>query len=462
MGVEVAEDFDVFISYASASNELPAPFDNWIAHFVDALRRMLRAQLGGVAPRVYFDLRTIEANQPLSEILDAGRKSRIFLAITSPAYHTRPWPQQELQAFVAARANPLDVFVAEMLPTRDELQLPALRERHRIAFHRMPSATSAREPVPLLPGTEVFYERVADLCASLLGRLRPMDRYVTERLNPVPALVAEVAAPILLCPVLDDLGEIHASVQRYLGQYCPQLISLSRHSIVSDVSPDACIPQWGDAKVVVQLLGAEPDVHANRLVEAARAAGKQILRWRPMDLQLNRLANSDHRNLLLGDDVIASTLEQFKGEVVRAWKRPKQAKATRPEFLVFVNAERSDRPIARRMRDLLASRCSVVLPLDDVAGSIQEDFNQNLRDCDALVLVYGEAGVHWVRSQLRQMRKARLGQGVPVGAICYGPPPDKPGVEFSVPGIDEIDCRSAAGDDWNFEAICQLLDHHLP
>lgn len=476
MTVAVDKDvYDVFISYAAASNELPAPFDSWVAKFVDSLRRTVRVLLGGRELRIYFDLRDIESNQPLIELLAVSRRSKVFVAITSPAYHARSWPRQEVEAFVAQQPDPRRLFIAELQPSPVHLHIEALRNRRMTLFHRQPSGPDSRELIPLAPASELFYERVMDLSASICAQLAQQD----EAIDRSPVLAAatplaqrlaaadETGTPVLLAQVTEDLDAERDSVRRYLEQFGYLVLPAEEYPQGGADFIEAFAQDLPRCKLVVQLLGPRPgrtprDLpggYTRHQAVAAASAGIALVQWRRMDMALDSVTDPAHRELLSAATVTASTLEQFKASVVAALKTKPRARSLKDpqEFLVFVNAEKVDRPAAQEIRKTLGANYSVVLPIDDSSSSVRDDLNENLRECDALLLVYGQAGPDWVRAQMRHLRKVRAGQPVQVGAVCYGPPADKPDVDFTVPGFGEVDCRTADGLGWSLQSVKELL-----
>jgi len=472
MGVGDRDGYDVFISYAAASNELPAPFDGWVTKFVDSLRRTVRALLGGKDLRIYFDLRDIEPNQPLSDILAVSRRSKVFVAVTSPAYHARAWPRQEVEAFVAEQPDPRRLFIAELQPSSAELHIEALRNRRMTFFHRQPSSPDSREPIPLAPATELFYERVMDLSASICAQLaRLAEGPVGVAGVSSPAQAAQVAeshgsgTKVLLAQVTEDLEDERDSVRRYLEQFGYAVMPAEDYPQGGADFAKAFADDLAQCKLVVQLLGSRPgrsprdlpEGYARHQAQAAAAAQLPVMQWRRPDLALDAVQDSSHRELLSGPLVTASTLEQFKASVVAALKVKPKPPREKQDFLVFVNAEKVDRPAAQDIRKTLSGNYSVVLPLDESVGNAREDLNENLKECDALLLVYGQAGPDWVRAQMRHLRKVRAGQPVQVGAVCYGPPLQKPDVDFTVPGFGEVDCRSPDGQGWELQGVQELL-----
>jgi hypothetical protein len=76
---------------------------------------------------------------------------------------------------------------------------------------------------------------------------------------------------------------------------------------------------------------------------------------------------------------------------------------------------------------------------------VRADLEENIVECDALVLVYGQTTPVWVRGQLRLFNKLKARRAEPprILALYSGPPAIKPELGFILPGVREIDCRAA-------------------
>jgi len=83
--------------------------------------------------------------------------------------------------------------------------------------------------------------------------------------------------------------------------------------------------------------------------------------------------------------------------------------------------------------------------LEGPSEQVRADLEENIVDCDALVLVYGQTTDIWVRGQLKLYNKLKPKRTSParIVALYRGPPPAKPEVGFTLPEMREIDCRTA-------------------
>jgi hypothetical protein len=458
-------EYDLFISYAAVDNDRPEPYDRWVAHFVQALRKALKAEMGGRDPLIYFDESTIEPNHRLEEILASCRRSKLFLAISSPAYHAREWTARELHTFVATNDDPRCLFLVELSESKQGDRLGPLTERHASRFYKADLETSVK--IPLQHGERDFYIKMTDLAGSIIKQLTAL-----AEMHPISAVLGAVngssskthIGPVLLAQASDDLEEDRDAVKRYLSQFNIEVLPAGDYPQGGAAFEEAFRQDLKRARLVVQLLSARagrmpPDMpkgYARFQAEAAREAKVDLLQWRRSDVQPDKVTEAAHRELLTGPEVVASTLEQFKSEVLKRLE-PKKEVEEKTEFLLFVNAEKADQAAGQRLRETLEGTCCVYMPKNDGSGSIQATFNEALGDCDALLLLYGNAEPEWVERQMLHLRKARAGKPRIPGAICYGPPPDKPEINLSMPGFREVICRSPEGTDWAVDEVAALL-----
>jgi hypothetical protein len=149
--------------------------------------------------------------------------------------------------------------------------------------------------------------------------------------------------------------------------------------------------------------------------------------------------------LLEGENVMRIGLEAFKAEIVkRLEKRPPPE--TSAEQFIFINADRSDIDLAENLRrEFRSANLSAAIPM--LQGSTEDvrlDLEENIVECDALLMIYGQANPVWVRGQLRLHSKLKHRRREPVKAfaICLAPPESKADIGMDLPECRQIDCRS--------------------
>ena len=465
---------DVFVSYAHNDNAPDLSGNGWVSQFVTCLDAALCQRLGHSDDvRVFFDARQLHSNQQLDELLAAARESATFLAIASRSYATRDWTNRELGAFVEQAADPHRLFAVECLPLDEGETYPSPLQNHKhIEFWQI-DAPHSQTPIPLSPvlNSQSFLRRVHDLAEQIRRQLVILRgvALTAQRPKPIPPATPRVAttpAPayagmrrVLLAQVTDDLEDDRQQVRRYLQQFGIPVLPEDTYPQDGHRFCTAFEADLSQADLFVQLLGAypgraPPDLPEGytrfQLAAAKASASLEIMQWRRPDLNPEAVTNPQQREMLSGEHVIASGLEAFKADVLRrATRAPTAIEKAAHSSLVFIDADRDDLEIAKRLQKAFVSHAlgAAVPSLSGPAEEIRADLEENLIDCDALVLVYGQSTPLWVRGQLRLYNKLRAKRSAPprILAIYTGPPEEKQDLGFDLPEIQHIDARNAVG-----------------
>ena len=466
----------VFVSYAAVDDIEPVAENGrgWISLFVQHLEMVLASRLGGREKlRIYFDRRNLGGNHDLQEILDAVSKSAIFIAITSPAYSERDWTRRELETFTRESRDARRLFAVEYLPLDEgERQPEPLDPRKRLKFWETDELSSLAA-MPLTMKDTAFRNRIHDLADQVKKQLVAINTAETAR--PVISRVAEVIADegerrskgvVYLAQTTDDLEEERLQVRRYLEQFGYLVLPPSELPGGGEAFRQAAEQNLQQADIYVHLLGPRtgrcpadlPEGYCATQVKAAREAGKPMLFWRHPELALAAVQDERQSILLSDPGVVVCGLESFKAEIRRRLEvRSSQEKPKREvPSLVFINASENDHDIAKIVQQEFSARnMSAVIPL--LAGSaaeVHEDITENMKDCDVLVFIYGNAPPTWVRSQMRLFSKLRAAAHTKLVAIFVGPPDEKPSdIGFSLPELRRVDFPHQ----WSVEPIRALI-----
>ena len=170
-------------------------------------------------------------------------------------------------------------------------------------------------------------------------------------------------------------------------------------------------------------------------------ASLERLIWIPKGLQprderqtsfLRQLQTDPHT--VTGAELIADTLENLKVLLRTRWER-EQAERDRPPQTpvpgatprVYLICDQQDEATIEPLEDFFyAQGIEVSLPgFEAEESEVQQIHIQNLRDCDAALIYYGAAGVHWVDFKIRDLQKAagyRNSRPIPVSAVYAAPP----------------------------------------
>jgi hypothetical protein len=148
---------------------------------------------------------------------------------------------------------------------------------------------------------------------------------------------------------------------------------------------------------------------------------------------LRQLQTDPHT--VTGAELIADTLENLKVLLRTRWER-EQAERDKPQAQAPVNGgaprvylicDQQDEAALEPLEDFFYSQgIEVSLPgFEADESEVQQIHIQNLRDCDAVLIYYGAAGMHWVDFKIRDLQKAagyRDSRPIPVSAVYVAPP----------------------------------------
>jgi hypothetical protein len=458
-------DHDIFVSYAHADDVLDASGHRWVTSLVERLREALRQRLSGTTElRWFFDTHALHSNHQIEEVLTAARRSACFLAVASRSYAERPWTQRELAAFVDSAGDTRRLFAVECLPIDISESYPEpLDSQKRLTFWKTPGSDSIT-PMPLSPTLDaaLFHQRVHDLAEQMRTQLRALraqagilDLPRTTTAAPIAVKRPAKLRTVLLAQVTDDLEPARDELRRYLEQFGIPVRPSDDYPGGGEPFRSAFAEDLSQSQLFVQLLGPYPGRAPRDLPEgytihqheAALAQRVEILQWRRPDIDPAAAVDQRYRTLLQGETVIADSFEVFKAEVRARAEHVSEAAPARDaatrSSLVFINADSEDLAIARELKaEFQRHRIPVSLPVPgDFGEATRLDLEENLVECSALILVYGQATPVWVRGQLRLFNKLRGRRSEPprVLAVYAGPPAPKSEIDFSLPDVVEID-----------------------
>jgi hypothetical protein len=470
---------DVFVSFAHLDDVAIGTSPPWVSAFASDLKKVLRMRLGvreDEGLKVFFTGHSsLEAGLNVeSALMENASSSAIFVAVTSPAYVVEDsWTMRELASFQKATGNVGRIYAIEHLPLDSNEEYPTpLRDLKRMAFWQKHPVREI--PVTMPVGSDIYLQTLFDLAEQIrkhLKKLRQEQRgtsgTVVRLARTVLSEVREtrVGSTIFLAQVTDDLDPEREQVRRYVEQYGVTVLPANVYPQGGAEFASASEADLARADIFVQLLGRThakrpPDLPLgyDRLqFEQAIARGIPILQWLHPDVDPASVSDREHAKLLAGENVMRTGLEAFKADVVKRIAAPPPASPSAQERFVFINADGSDLRLAENLRRefRLANLSAAIPALQGSSEEVRLDLEENIVDCDALVMIYGETTPVWVRGQLRlySKLKGRRKQPLKALAIYFGPPESKPDIGMDLPEIHRIDYRDGRA----AESVRQLL-----
>lgn len=399
-------DFDVFLCHNSADK--PA---------VKEIGQKLKAR--GILP--WLDEWELRPGLPWQDVLNERIKQIKTAAVFVSSQGLGPWQNRELYAFLRQFIKRGSPVIPVLLP--DAPHMPDL-------------------PVDLDGMTWVdFRKQDPD----------PMSRLIWG----ITGTKTDAArGAVFLAEVTDDLDPQRDNAKRYLEQAGLRVLPVAWYPREPHVFQQAAQRDLAKCKLFVQLLGGtcgkkSPDLpqgYARLQFECAKEAGKPILQWRSRELDVASITDADHRAFLELDTVLATGIEEFKRKVKEhAFSEPQPTGARSPvHAFVFVSMETEDKSIADAVCAILKDcGADIALPLrSGKPAEIRKDLEQNLLDCDGVIIIYGSITVTWVNEQLRKCRKVLAQRERPVKALAVfeGPPGRKAPPNLILHNMRILDC----------------------
>jgi len=478
---------DIFISYAHVDDVPffggvdPDQSAGWVTRLVRHLENFLAQQIGRLELfSLWKDDHNLRGNDAITpEIAAELERTAIFVAILSPGYLASRWCRDEARLFTERFAGDLAgrIFVIEKALLGDNVVVPQeFADLRGYRFWYVDQNKQSRTFAMPMPqqGEIQYFRQVDDLARDIHRKLEVMAGGPLLHQPPVQPLTGKktnggdgTSAALFLAEVTDDLELRRDEVRRYLEQQGVMVLpkgGLPLGRAQFEAALDADLPR---SRVFAQLLGPMPgkrpsdvpDGYGWLQYECARRRGLHVLQWRSPDLDLTGIELQRHRELLELETVQVTSLETFKSAVAAALAPrppPATARATGDRPFVFLNTELRHGEIAAGLRAAIGSRVVLAEPIrSGTAEEVRVDFEQNLIDCDAMIMVYAD-NVGWTRAQLRAFLKLKPRRERPVRAIPLVDGSAGPMLElgFHLPEMVIIDGRSGIGP----EALSRLSE----
>lgn len=462
---------DVFVSYAHVDDQpSPGVQDGWVTTFVQGLRVVLGRKLGRPDSfSLWIDHRLSRHTEITPELLEVVQGSASLLVVLSRGFVVSDWCRKERNAFlesVRQRTGESAVFVVE-LDRLEEGERPA--ELSSFVGYRFWVMDREGRPPRLLgsprpdASDQRYFDLLNDLGHDIADHLR---RRLSNGINAAAPDPLEGRPTVFLADVTDDLEDSRDEVKRYLVQAGFNVLPGSLYSYESTAFTRSLEADLAKCKLFVQLLSGSPGKHPQDLPQGylvlqhqrAVAVGKPILQWRSPDLDLTSVRDPKHREFLETETVRAVRLEELKAQVGSWFERKDPVAPTGGhDALVFLNAADEDQSLVQNISAVLDDLgTGYVLPLrSDEPVENRHAFEEYVKCCDALLIVYGCVNIKWVSDQLLAIRKLLWQRTAPLAvmAIFDGPPEQKPALNLKLPGMRVLACRENP----QFEALRLLL-----
>ncbi len=447
---------DIFISYAHIDNlSLDPNQEGWIAAFNHALAIRL-AQLRGQTPRIWRDPK-LQGNDYFSDtILEQFPKVALLVSVLSPRYVKSEWCLRELQHFSQAAAQTGGVRITDksrifkVIKTHLPLdkQPPELQQLLGYEFYEFDQANRPREFGKTFgPDSErKYWAKLEDLAYDIYQLLETLETVQetqetggqqTESAPAEPAgktiylaetpfelederdqikrelqLAGHTVLPEHPLPYTPDFPQV---VERYLAECV-----LSIHLVTCE--PAAALTSLPTSSTDLQRrLAAVRSREQIDLAAARRQAQPNFTRilWTPpTDSPSTSPSDPAILTLQKDPDFLSTELEDLKTYIQDRLNPPPQqtepTSAASNGLQVYLDCDQQDleAPDIEPLFNFLDQQFQIVLP-DYAASGVTQSENQ-LRQCNAVLIYYGQTSGLWLKRRLLALKKTLYGRLKPL------------------------------------------------
>ena len=435
---------DVFISYRHLDNELlDEQGKGWIDNFHERFESVLGEALG-YEPKIWRD-RRLPGNAYFADVLEERiQQTAVVISILSPGYLQSDWCLGELREFcrLADRAgglrvgNRMRVFKVVKTYIDRELHPPEFQKQLGYEFYEIDKTTQR----PVAFGQELGHNRDQRYW-SKLDDLAWDVKQVLSIINPRTTLPAggsgfsPARGVVYLAQTTRDLGGERDQIKRELQNRGYDILPERELPFISPSYQEAVRECVGRAKLSVHLIGGSygivPEGAGNRSIvrlqnevaaERNRDQAFSRLLWIPVGLTPREEVQAQFIEHLRTDattqqgaELLQTPLEELKNVIqlrlnsngVKA-KDGSSGEAPRKIYLIFDKRDLEGiMPLSNYLS--VEKHYQVLLPLiDDEGADDSEGFEihkDNLAQCDAVLIYYGNANQVWFEYKRRDLKK---------------------------------------------------------
>jgi len=445
-------DLDAFISYAHLDNKcLMEGHPGWITNLHRALELKI-TQLLGKKPEIWRDPK-LQGNDAFGVvILDRVRRAAVLITILSPCYINSEWTRKELLEFWKAAEEQGGVLLHDKARIFKVLKTPVRRDKHPpelqsllgYEFFEIDPETKRVHELDEAFGAKAqlgFWMKLDDLAQDICALLTDLEHTVSAK-----APTGEKQRTIFLAESTVDLREQHDAIRRDLQQHghtvlpaggVPMVFSEITQSFQSDLARcDMSIHPIGKNYGFIPEGSTESliEIQNELAIERGKQGNFSRLVWIPPGLAvederqqkfLQRLRTDARAQV--GADLLEVLFEDLRTVITqRLTKPPEAGKSGAPSaapdapqvYLIYDQRDvESSAPCADA---LFNSGFDVVHPtFEGDEAEVRESHEENLRECDGALILYGKVNELWVRRKLRELQKsAGYGRTRPLKALA--------------------------------------------
>jgi hypothetical protein len=440
---------DIFISYAHIDDEaLIEGEPGWITEFHRSLEIRL-AQLLGYRPNIWRD-KALDGNHEFSdEILVQFPEIALLVSIHSPRYVKSDWCVREVNEFHRVAQSNIGVNVGTRSRIFKVIKTPVDLSQHPpviqgllgYEFFKLDPDTGKPREFSKLFGKEAqlaYWSKLDDLAHDLAGLLEDIQRGNNTPAAPQQqaATKTETAGPkrkIFLAETSFDNKENREAISRLLSDKGFVVLPDKNLPLVVDEYSSEIKAMMTQCEMSIHLIGSNfglvPEgttrskIQLQNEIAAGLSKNQKLTRliWLPPEIktederQLNFIEELKRsENLLAGADLLIAPLEDLEFAIDDKLKE-KQNEVHSDDVetdtggpkQIYLICDQADLENIHPVEDFLFNKgFEVILPaFEGDQTELRLDHQENLKNCDAVLIYYGAGNELWLRSKTRDLLK---------------------------------------------------------
>ena len=433
---------DIFISYAHIDDEaLIEGEKGWITEFHRALEIRL-SQLLGERPNIWRDSR-LDGNHVFSdEIISQFPKVALLVSILTPRYVKSAWCVREVLEFKKASDQNIGVEINNKSRIFKVIKTPVELEQHPEViqgllgydFFRIDKDTNRVKEFSKVFGSEnqqLYWSRLDDIAHDIADLLKEMKS--SESIHNIKK---EEGPKVYLAESSFDQKEHRDSIKRWLMDNNYTVLPNHNLPLVVDEYTDEVTTTMSECELSIHIVGASyglvlegtsdsKSVIQNK-IGSKLSAEKQLKRiiWSPpetvgsdqrqVDFLENIKVNPEFQR---GADYLITPLEDLKFAIKDKMTQKKEKSAKNPSTemspdsvvpaQVYLICNEADLEQIVPVEDYLFDQgFEVIIPVfEGKQSELRADHQENMKNCDAVMIYFGAGSDLWVRTKVRDLMK---------------------------------------------------------
>lgn len=474
---------DIFISYAHIDDEaLIEGEKGWITEFHRALEVRL-SQLLGERPNIWRDSR-LDGNHIFSnEIISQFPKIAVLISILTPRYVKSEWCVKEVLEFKKASEQNIGVEINNKSRIFKVIKTPIELEQHPEVtqgllgydFFMVDRETNRIKEFGNIFGSEnqqLYWSKLDDIACDIASLLKEIKASEDAKSN----TKEKKGSKVYLAESSFDQREHRDSIKRWLMDNNYTVLPNHNLPLMIDEYTDEVTATMSECELSIHIVGESyglvpegtsdsKSVLQNK-IGSKLSTEKQLKRiiWSPPEVvgsdqrQIDFLENIKvNPEFQIGADHLITPLEDLKFAIKDKMVKKKENFVENPSTQIstgdvvpaqiYLMCDEADLDQIIPIEDYLFDQgFEVVIPIfEGKQSELRVDHQENMKNCDAIIIYFGARNDLWLRTKVRDLMKiAGYGRTKPLNtkAILLAEPETRSKVRYRTQDMEVVNMLS--------------------